>query len=72
MKSVFQKLRELYSDIGIIAGNVCTYQGAYDLFKWGADTIKVGVGPGSVCTTRIKTGAGYPQLSAIQLAYQAN
>jgi IMP dehydrogenase len=66
-----QKLKELYSDIGIIAGNVCTYQGAYDLFKWGADCVKVGVGPGSVCTTRIKTGSGYPQLSAIKLAFQA-
>ena len=71
VEKCIKKLRELYSDIGIIAGNTCTYQGAYDLFKWGADPIKVGVGPGSVCTTRIKTGAGYPQLSAIQLAYKA-
>lgn len=71
VKRCIEKLRTLYSDIGIIAGNVCTYQGAFDLFSWGADCIKVGVGPGSVCTTRIKTGSGYPQLSAIQLAFKA-
>lgn len=71
VEKCIKKLREIYSDVGIIAGNVCTYQGALDLFKWGADCIKVGVGPGSVCTTRIKTGSGYPQLSAIKLAYQA-
>ena len=49
----------------IIAGNVCTYEGACRLFDFGADVVKVGVGPGSACTTRIKTGCGYPQLSAI-------
>ena len=50
----------------IIAGNVCTYEGACRLFDFGADVVKVGVGPGSACTTRIKTGCGYPQLSAIK------
>jgi IMP dehydrogenase len=64
-----QKLKELDSDIGIIAGNVCTYQGAYDLFKWGADCVKVGVGPGSICTTRVVAGVGVPQLSAIHDVY---
>ena len=49
----------------IIAGNVCTYTGAVRLFDNGADIVKVGVGPGSACTTRIKTGCGYPQLAAI-------
>ena len=49
----------------LIAGNVCTYEGAVRLFELGADIVKVGVGPGSACTTRIKTGCGYPQLSAI-------
>ena len=53
-------------DIGaIIAGNVCTYEGAARLFDFGADIVKVGVGGGSACTTRIKTGCGYPQLAAI-------
>ena len=50
----------------IIAGNVCTYYGAMRLFDNGADIVKVGVGPGSACTTRIKTGCGYPQLCAVE------
>ena len=49
----------------IIAGNVCTFEGASRLFAYGADIVKVGVGGGSACTTRIKTGCGYPQLAAI-------
>jgi len=49
----------------IIAGNVCTYEGACRLFDAGAHVVKVGVGGGSACTTRIKTGCGYPQLAAI-------
>ena len=50
----------------LIAGNVCTYEGAMRLFEAGADVVKVGVGPGSACTTRIKTGCGYPQLCAVE------
>lgn len=50
----------------LIAGNVCTRSGAHRLFDAGADIVKVGVGGGSVCTTRIKTGCGYPQLAAIE------
>jgi IMP dehydrogenase len=53
-------------DTEIIAGNVATYQGAKDLYKAGADTVKVGIGPGSACTTRQKTGVGVPQITAIQ------
>lgn len=49
----------------IIAGNVVTPEGVYELIKAGADIIKVGIGSGSVCTTRLKTGVGYPQFSAI-------
>jgi IMP dehydrogenase len=72
VRDSIKSLRDRYADeIGIIAGNVCTYDGAYSLFEWGADCIKVGVGPGSVCTTRIKTGCGFPQLSAILLADKA-
>jgi IMP dehydrogenase len=48
-----------------IAGNVATPEGAADLERWGADVLKVGIGPGSMCTTRIVTGAGYGQLTAI-------
>lgn len=62
-----RSLRELHSDgILIIAGNVATYAGADYLAAAGADVIKVGIGSGSVCTTRIKTGFGVPQLSALQ------
>lgn len=61
-----RSLREMYKDkILVIAGNVATYAGADYLAAAGADVIKVGIGPGSVCTTRIKTGFGVPQLSAI-------
>lgn len=59
-------IREKWShNVMIIAGNVATYAGADYLAAAGADVIKVGIGPGSVCTTRIKTGFGVPQLSAI-------
>lgn len=61
-----KKLREMLSDNGlIIAGNVATHAGADYLASCGADVIKVGIGPGSVCTTRVKTGFGVPQLTAI-------
>ena len=58
-------IREKYSDITIIAGNVVTADQTQELILNGADIIKVGIGPGSVCTTRIQTGVGYPQLSAV-------
>ncbi len=57
--------RNQYSDIVIIAGNVVTADQTQELILNGADIVKVGIGPGSVCTTRIKTGVGYPQLSAV-------
>lgn len=52
-------------DLYIIAGNVATAQGFYDLAKWGADAIRVGIGPGSACITRETTGIGVPQLTAL-------
>src|SRR5271170_4089334 len=52
-------------DVELIAGNVATFEGARDLIDLGADGIKVGVGPGSICTTRIVSGAGVPQITAI-------
>ena len=57
--------RSKYADKVIIAGNVVTGEMVEELLLAGADIIKVGIGPGSVCTTRVKTGVGYPQLSAI-------
>ena len=60
-----EKVRNKYSDKIIIAGNVVTADMTQELILRGADIVKVGIGPGSVCTTRIQTGVGYPQLSAI-------
>ena len=59
------KVRGTYPDKTIIAGNVVTADMTQELILRGADIVKVGIGPGSVCTTRIQTGVGYPQLSAI-------
>ncbi|MFW6320070.1 MAG: GMP reductase, partial [Bacillota bacterium] len=60
-----EKVRKTYPDHVIIAGNVVTADMTQELILRGADIVKVGIGPGSVCTTRIQTGVGYPQLSAI-------
>jgi len=60
-----KKARQNFPDKTIIAGNVVTGEMVEELILAGADIIKVGIGPGSVCTTRVKTGVGYPQLSAI-------
>jgi len=56
---------EKYPEVEVIAGNVATYEGARDLFNAGAAAVKVGMGPGSICTTRIMSGMGVPQLSAV-------
>lgn len=58
-------LRGMNKDIQIIGGNIATAEAAEDLIKAGADAVKVGIGPGSICTTRIVAGVGVPQLSAI-------
>src|SRR5210317_1068480 len=60
-----KQFRSLYPHIVIIAGNVVTGEMTEELILAGADIVKVGIGPGSVCTTRIQTGVGYPQLSAV-------
>ena len=60
-----RKVRTSYPDFVIIAGNVVTGEMTEELILAGADIVKVGIGPGSVCTTRIQTGVGYPQLSAV-------
>jgi len=59
------RVREAYPGITVIAGNVVTGEMVEELLLAGADVVKVGIGPGSVCTTRVKTGVGYPQLSAV-------
>jgi GMP reductase len=60
-----RKVRDQFPDLVIIAGNVVTREMTEELILAGADIVKVGIGPGSVCTTRIQTGVGYPQLSAV-------
>ena len=60
------KLKNLFGNkVDIISGNAATYEATDDIFKAGADSVKVGVGPGSICTTRIETGSGVPQITAI-------
>ncbi len=58
-------LRQMFPDAQLVAGNVATAEGAKELMKRGVDGIKVGVGPGSICTTRVVTGIGMPQITAI-------
>ena len=60
-----ERVRQAHPDKTIIAGNVVTGEMVEQLLLSGADIVKVGIGPGSVCTTRVKTGVGYPQLSAV-------
>ncbi|MGI6238074.1 MAG: IMP dehydrogenase [Christensenellales bacterium] len=62
---VVEQLREKYPNISIIAGNVATAGATRDLISAGADVIKVGIGPGSICTTRVVSGIGVPQITAI-------
>src|SRR5437667_2763577 len=67
VKAIKAKLPE----VELLAGNVGTFDGACELARAGADAIKVGIGPGSICTTRIVTGAGVPQITAIAEAFRA-
>ena len=62
---VVRDLKQRLPEVDVIAGNVATAQGAADLIEAGVDAVKVGVGPGAACTTRIVTGAGVPQMSAV-------
>jgi IMP dehydrogenase len=63
--NAIREIKENFPDCQVIGGNVATKEGVLDLIKAGADAIKVGVGPGSICTTRVIAGVGIPQLSAI-------
>jgi IMP dehydrogenase len=64
-------VKKRFPGVGLLAGNVATYDGAMALIDAGADAVKVGIGPGSICTTRMVTGAGMPQITAIAEAYRA-
>jgi IMP dehydrogenase len=64
-------IRHRLPEMQVVAGNVATYEGAKDLISLGIDGLKVGIGPGSICTTRVVTGAGVPQLTAILEASRA-
>ncbi len=63
-------IKESYPDLPVIAGNVATAEGTRALIEAGADAVKVGIGPGSICTTRIVSGIGVPQVSAIMDSYK--
>jgi len=64
-------IKKTYSSVQVIGGNIATGEAALDLVKAGADAVKVGIGPGSICTTRIVAGVGVPQISAIDNIHQA-
>jgi IMP dehydrogenase len=73
-KNVLETCREMvrkFPDVILMAGNVVTAQGTEDLLKAGADVVKVGVGPGSICTTRVVAGVGLPQISAVIECHRA-
>ena len=68
---VVKMVRDAYPDLGIIAGNVATGEATKALIEAGVDAVKVGIGPGSICTTRIVAGIGVPQVTAIMECYEA-
>ncbi|MDD6214042.1 MAG: IMP dehydrogenase [Firmicutes bacterium] len=73
-KNIIEKVKQLkaaYPDVQVIAGNIATAEGCETLIKAGADCVKVGIGPGSICTTRVVAGIGCPQITAIYDAAQA-
>lgn len=65
------KIKNKFSNVELVAGNVATYEACDFLFRAGADSVKVGIGPGSICTTRVETGSGVPQLTAVIEASKA-
>ena len=71
MLAQVRRLRRATNKVALIAGNVATREGAQALIDAGADAIKVGIGPGSICTTRIVAGVGVPQLTAMLEAAEA-
>ncbi|WP_139959785.1 IMP dehydrogenase [Flavicella sediminum] len=72
--NILNKLKEVkaaYPNLDVVAGNIVTAHAALDLVAAGADAVKVGIGPGSICTTRVVAGVGYPQLSAVMQVAEA-
>lgn len=67
----FKMIKEKYPDLDVIAGNVATKKGTQAMIDMGVDAVKIGIGPGSICTTRIVAGIGVPQITAIMQAYEA-
>jgi IMP dehydrogenase len=65
MERALKSLKDRFGDICIIAGNVATPEGYYDLSQWGADAVRVGIGGGSICSTRIQTGHGVPTFQSV-------
>lgn len=68
---VVKMVRDKFPELQIIAGNVATTEATEDLIKAGVDAVKVGIGPGSICTTRVVAGIGVPQITAVMNAYEA-
>lgn len=68
---VVRGIKYQFPRISLVAGNVATYEGARDLFQAGADCVKVGIGPGAACITRVQTGCGIPQITAVMDAAKA-
>lgn len=68
---MLRKIKKEFPKLEVIAGNIATAEGALDLIKAGADAVKVGIGPGSICTTRVIAGIGFPQFSAVYEVAQA-
>ena len=67
----FKMIKEKYPDLDVIAGNVATKSGTKAMIDMGVDAVKIGIGPGSICTTRIVAGIGVPQITAVMEAYDA-
>ena len=68
---ILKEIKDSFSNLDVVVGNIATGEAAKFLVDLGADAVKVGIGPGSICTTRIIAGVGYPQLSAIKSVYKA-
>ena len=66
------EVKKAFPDVDLLAGNVATYEGTKALIDAGADAVKVGIGPGSICTTRMVTGAGMPQITAISETFRSH
>lgn len=69
ISAAVRKVKAAYPDLQVIAGNIATGEAAHDLIEAGADAVKVGMGPGSICTTRVVAGIGVPQITAVSNVY---